>query len=156
MGRWKYIRNLHPEYAFTTHLDLVAGRLGQRAFFSTWEAAARTNTEAAALLKRYHARPAEELYDLSTDPHEQRNLAAERHQAERLAELRAALDAWIKQQGDTKKNLRPPALAERGGQLRTVGGNHQRPMRTILVLILFLAAVARSGGEAQHHLHSQR
>ena len=39
--RWKYIRNLHPEFAFTTHIDLVAGRLGQRAFFSTWETAAQ-------------------------------------------------------------------------------------------------------------------
>ena len=26
--RWKYIRNLHPEYAFTTHIDLVAGAKG--------------------------------------------------------------------------------------------------------------------------------
>jgi arylsulfatase A-like enzyme len=109
-GRWKYIRNLHPEYAFTTHLDLVAGRLGQRAFFSTWEAAARTNTEAAAILQRYHARPAEELYDLSTDPHEQRNLAAEPQHAERLAEQRAALDTWIQQQGDTGKIFARPRL----------------------------------------------
>ena len=75
--RWKYIRNLHPEFAFTTHIDLVAGELGQRAFFSTWEAAAKTDPEAAAILKRYHARPAEELYDLASDPHEQRNLADE-------------------------------------------------------------------------------
>ena len=108
--RWKYIRNLHPEFAFTTHIDLVAGRLGQRAFFSTWEAAAQTDPQAAAILKRYHARPAEELYDLATDPAEQRNLAADLQHAARLAALRTDLDAWMKSQGDTQKVFAEPRL----------------------------------------------
>ena len=93
--RWKYIRNLHPEFAFTTHIDLVAGRLGQRAFFSTWEAAAKTDPQAAAILKRYHARPAEELYDLACDPHEQSNLAGEpqpRRTTRRVARRARRLD----------------------------------------------------------------
>jgi N-sulfoglucosamine sulfohydrolase len=108
--RWKYIRNLHPEYAFTTHLDLVAGRLGQRAFFSTWESAARTDPRAAAILQRYHARPREELFDLETDPHEQRNLASDPQHAERLATLRAELNAWMVAQGDQQKTLAEPRL----------------------------------------------
>jgi uncharacterized sulfatase len=62
-GDWKYIRNLHPEFAFTTHIDLP-GNLGQRAYFRTWEAAATKKPPAAAIIKRYHERPAEELYDL--------------------------------------------------------------------------------------------
>ncbi len=98
--RWKYIRNLHPEYAFTTHIDLVAGGLGQRAFFSTWEAVAKTDPSAAAIVKRYHARPAEELYDLSVDPHEQHNLAADPSHATTLAGLRADLDGWMKANND--------------------------------------------------------
>ena len=109
-SRWKYIRNLHPEFAFTTHIDLVAGRLGQRAFFSTWEAAAQTDPQAAAILKRYHARPAEELYDLATDPAEQRNLAADPQHAAKLAGLRADLDAWMKSQADTQKVFAEPRL----------------------------------------------
>ncbi len=108
--RWKYIRNLHPEFAFTTHIDLVSGRLGQRAFFSTWEAAAQSDSSAAALLKRYHARPAEELYDLQADPHEQRNLAGNLTQAERLAELRSSLDAWMQRQGDQQRTYGQPRL----------------------------------------------
>ena len=44
--RWKYIRNLHPEFAFTTHIDLPVD-LGQRAYFSTWENAGKTNEAAA-------------------------------------------------------------------------------------------------------------
>jgi arylsulfatase A-like enzyme len=107
---WKYIRNLHPEYAFTTHIDLVAGRLGQRAFFASWEAAARTDPQAASILSRYHARPAEELYDLDADPHEQHNLAAIPQHAETLWRLRAELDGWIQAQGDELKTLAEPRL----------------------------------------------
>lgn len=109
-GRWKYIRNLHPEFAFTTHIDLVAGALGQRAFFSTWETAAKTDPQAAAILKRYHARPAEELYDLTTDPQEQRNLAADPKYAPQLASLRAELNGWMKAQGDQQKHFAEPRL----------------------------------------------
>lgn len=108
--RWKYIRNLHPEFAFTTHIDLVAGGLGQRAFFSTWESAAQTDPKAAAILKRYHARPAEELYDLASDPTEQSNLAGESHHAARLAALRAELDGWMKTQGDQQQHFAEPRL----------------------------------------------
>jgi N-sulfoglucosamine sulfohydrolase len=109
-ARWKYIRNLHPEFAFTTHIDVVAGALGQRAFFSTWEAAARTDPQADAILKRYHARPVEELYDLAADPYEQRNLAADPLHTKQLAVLRAELDAWMKSQGDQQKVFGEPRL----------------------------------------------
>ncbi|MFZ9745854.1 MAG: sulfatase, partial [Opitutaceae bacterium] len=98
--RWKYIRNLHPEFAFTTHIDLVGGRLGQRDFFGTWEEAAGRDPAAAAILTRYHRRPAEELYDLTADPAEQLNLAADPGHGARLAALRGELDAWMREQGD--------------------------------------------------------
>jgi uncharacterized sulfatase len=105
--RWKYIRNLHPEFAFTTHIDLPVN-LGQRDYFATWEAAAGTNEDAAAILKRYHARPAEELYDLEADPDEQRNLAGDPRSAARLRDLRGKLDKWLREQGDTRKVYAEP------------------------------------------------
>jgi arylsulfatase A-like enzyme len=108
--RWKYIRNLQPEFAFTSHLDLVAGALGQRAFFSTWETAAKTDAQAAAIVQRYHARPAEELYDLAVDPHEQRNLATAPPHSAKLASLRGELDAWMRSQGDRQAVLVEPRL----------------------------------------------
>jgi uncharacterized sulfatase len=107
--RWKYIRNLHPEFAFTTHIDLP-GQLGQRSYFETWEKIAKTDDQATATVKRYHQRPAEELYDLSADPHEQHSLAADPAHAEELRALREELDAWMKQQGDQQKVFAEPRL----------------------------------------------
>lgn len=107
--RFKYIRNLHPEFAFTTHIDLPV-KLGQRDFFATWEEKARTDPQAAAILKRYHERPAEELYDLQTDPHEQLNLATDPTKTSTLARLREKLDGWLKQQGDRLPVFEEPLL----------------------------------------------
>jgi arylsulfatase A-like enzyme len=128
--RWKYILNLHPEYAFTTHIDLVGGRLGQRDFFATWEAAAKTDPAAAAILQRYHARPADELYDLAADPHEQRNLAADPDHTTTLWRLREELDAWMKSQGDElKPHAQPRLLSDRNsyGPASATEGNARPP-----------------------------
>jgi hypothetical protein len=38
-------------------------------------------------------RPAEELFDVRTDPHQLKNVASEK--VEKLNELRAVMDAWI-------------------------------------------------------------
>ena len=105
--RWKYILNLHPEFAFTTHIDLPVN-LGQRAYFATWEAAAKTNASAAAIVQRYHERPAEELYDLTADPGEQHNLASDARHAARLKEMRAELETWLHEQDDQRKVFNEP------------------------------------------------
>jgi uncharacterized sulfatase len=109
-SRWKYIRNLHPEYAFTTHLDIVSGRLGQRDFFTTWEERAKVSPEAAAILKRYHQRPSEELYDLESDPHEQNNLSNDPRFSSELSRLRVELDRWMVMQGDKQKTFAEPRM----------------------------------------------
>jgi N-sulfoglucosamine sulfohydrolase len=44
--------------------------------------------------------PAEELYDLQSDPQELKNLAGEPKRLGDLKSLRAGLDAWIAQAGD--------------------------------------------------------
>ncbi|MGI5128803.1 sulfatase family protein [Pseudonocardia sp. CA-107938] len=46
------------------------------------------------------AKPAEELYDLVADPHEQHNLAADPAHAATLARFRGALDGWLATYGD--------------------------------------------------------
>lgn len=107
--RWKFILNLHPEFAFTTHIDLP-GDLGQRGYFSTWETAAKNDPFAAAILQRYHARPAVELYDLNDDPHEQHNLAADPQHAARRDALRTELEEWMRLQGDRRTVFAEPRL----------------------------------------------
>ncbi len=106
---WKYIRNLHPEFYYSTHVDI--GRAPDAgAYFGSWEEKARTDAAAAALVRRYHERPAEELYDLTADPLEQRNLAADPAHATRLAGLRAEVDAWMKSTGDKGTVFGTPRL----------------------------------------------
>src|SRR5436190_951744 len=96
---WKYIRNLHPEYYYTTHVDLVQGN-DRSGYFDSWAEKAKTDSTAAAIVKRYHERPAEELYDLRSDPLELKNLAADAKQAARLKAMRAEVDAWMKENHD--------------------------------------------------------
>jgi arylsulfatase A-like enzyme len=109
-GEWKYILNLNPEFAHTTHIDLGTGPGDGWMYFREWVWAAQTNATAASVVKRYHERPREELYDLRSDPNEQRNLAAEPTRAARLAEMRAQLEAWMKSQGDQRTVFNQPRL----------------------------------------------
>jgi hypothetical protein len=51
-------------------------------------------------VQRYQQRPAEELYLVTDDPYEQRNLIDDPKQAERTAELRQTHDAWMAQTKD--------------------------------------------------------
>ena len=62
------------------------------------------------MVRRYHERPAEELYDLRTDPWELRNLADDPAHAERLAGLRGEVTAWMKANGDEGRTFGEPRL----------------------------------------------
>jgi arylsulfatase A-like enzyme len=104
---WHYIRNLHPEWSHTTHIDMAKPQDGL-GYWQSWETRARTAAAAAAIVKRYHERPAEELYDLRSDPNETHNLAADPAQRERVAATRDELDRWMRAQGDTGKVFGTP------------------------------------------------
>jgi len=96
---WKYIRNLRPEAEHHTHVDKAQGDDGQ-GYWSSWTDKAKHDADAAAIVRRYHHRPAEELYDLTADPHEQQNRAADPTHAQQLVELRTELDAWMQAYDD--------------------------------------------------------
>jgi N-sulfoglucosamine sulfohydrolase len=106
---WKYILNLHPEFQHHTHDSRHGSGDGIR-YWRSWVAEAKTNPAAAAVVKRFVERPAEELYNLKADPYEQHNLAADPAQASRLAAMRAELKAWMKEQGDTQTVFGKPLL----------------------------------------------
>jgi len=71
---------------------------------------AKTNPAAAAVVKRFIERPAEELYDLKADPHEMHNLAGDPRQKARLTSMDAELKKWMKEQGDTQTVFGKPLL----------------------------------------------
>ncbi|MHC4846450.1 MAG: sulfatase family protein [Planctomycetota bacterium] len=94
----KYIRNLKPEAAFRnsmTHDIDGRQRDDESQPWGSWKLAAASDEFAARRVQAYRKRPAEELYDLRTDPHEMNNLADDPAQHDVLVTLRAELDAWL-------------------------------------------------------------
>jgi arylsulfatase A-like enzyme len=106
--RFKYILNLLPNYAHSTHIDRGGGSGDGWRYFDEWVSAAKSDPKAAERVRAYHQRPAEELYDLSIDPSERNNLAADPLHAARLSEMRMQLEAWMKSQGDKKTVFNTP------------------------------------------------
>ena len=109
---WKYVRNLDPTAEHHTHVDKGNEAADGRKYWDSWTAKAKSDPAAATVVKRYHTRPAEELYDLTNDPSELKNLAAEPEHVDRLKMLRVDLDAWMKANNDdglaTEKALPDP------------------------------------------------
>ena len=95
--RYKYIRNFAPELPYAqriAYMDLMPT-------MQVWRRLAAAD-ELVGPQRHFMAgtKPAEELYDTETDPHEVLNLAGEPAHTERLARMRAALDGWIATTGD--------------------------------------------------------
>lgn len=117
---WHYIRNLHPEFKFTTHIDLGKPVDGA-GYFASWTEAAKTSPAAASAVRRYHERPPEELYDLRVDRAELHNLAGDPRRTERLAAMRAEVATWMKAQGDTGRVFGEPRF------LKPTSGESSQP-----------------------------
>lgn len=96
----KYIRNLNHKAPFR---NIVQRNTDPKGYWGSWLEKARTDPEAARLVGLYTNRPAEELYDVAKDPHEQHNLADDPALAAVKADLSKRLDAWMAQQGDKGK-----------------------------------------------------
>lgn len=111
--RYKYILNLSPEIEYTTHMDKAKDHDGGREYWDSWIARARTDPRAADILKRYHWRPREELYDTELDPYEFNNLANNPLYSDLKNDLNQRLIAWRKQQNDTKTGPDPVPLPKR-------------------------------------------
>lgn len=112
-SRYKYILNLKPETVYRTHISEGVSADGKD-YWDSWERLARTDPKAAAVVRRYRERPAEELYDLRSDPWEQHNLAAEPAHQARLSELREKVRRWRLRQGEDLARVPLPEDARRG------------------------------------------
>ena len=106
-ARYKYILNLLPDHLHTNHSDILRKeRAG--AYWDSWDTAAETDSRAAGIVRKYFERPAEELYDLTSDRLEQDNLAANPKFAALAGALRAVLEDWMKEQGDRQTVFNTP------------------------------------------------
>lgn len=109
-NRWKYILNLNADATFKnteTNTPL----------FKSWLRKGETDAFAREQAERYQHRPEVELYDLQNDPFELKNLAEQPEQKPNLARLRAALDAWMKDQGDEGVKTEMEAKEHQGSGL---------------------------------------
>ena len=124
-GRFKYIRNLHPNWEFTSHVTEVRNRVGEKAYWPSWDRKASESPAAAAIVDRYTRRPPEELYNLDADPLEQTNLlAAEGElsppQRDALAAMKADLASWQQTHDDFETMTGPPQFQPDGRRANVV------------------------------------
>ncbi|MFP6618776.1 MAG: sulfatase/phosphatase domain-containing protein, partial [Pirellulaceae bacterium] len=112
MGNFKYIHNLRPDAYHTNHSDRLR-KDGAGAYWDSWDQAARTDPQAAAIIKRYYTRSKEELFDLETDPLELKNLADKPEYRNTLRQLKTELANWTTSQGDSLLPHRTPYLTSK-------------------------------------------
>lgn len=114
-ARYKYIRNLAPENTYTIG-GIHKGRL-----IESWQEDAKNDPKLAARIEWLFHRPAEELYDLQSDPYEMHNLAGDPKYAEVKSRLGKELDAWMAQQGDKGMATEKKALSRQNDQRQVPG-----------------------------------
>jgi uncharacterized sulfatase len=105
---YKYIWNFTPEMAFQNNVT------EEMELFKSWKIEAKAgNADAAEKVRRYQHRPGEELYAITEDPYEWRNLADDPKYAKVKAELRAKLEDWMKDMGDSGQQTELEAIEHR-------------------------------------------
>jgi N-sulfoglucosamine sulfohydrolase len=96
-GRYKYIRNYQPQKPQFLNNTYRKSQEGVKELYRL-DSLGKLNPVQAALMRK--TKPAEELYDTQNDPYEINNIAGNSELQDKLIELRAALDQWIRETGD--------------------------------------------------------
>lgn len=126
----RYIRNLHPDTQFTN--AVTGGGKGKENFWVSWQQrAASGDAHAKAMTDKYSYRPAEELYDVSSDPHCLHNLIDDPQLTAVKTELSAELDRWMLDQGDAGMETEASAKSRqgRGRQAKNRSPKKSKPPR---------------------------
>lgn len=97
-ARYRYIRNFMPERPFLQINRYKEASYPVIPLMRKLGAEGKLTPEQAVLLAS--KRPAEELYDLESDPFETKNLVRSPKHRRELERLRKALDEWIEKSGD--------------------------------------------------------
>jgi len=96
--QWKYIRNYFPGIPY---MQRNAYKENQ---YPTWNLVKQLGKEGKltpeAALFAADRKPVEELFDVTADPHEVKNLALDPQHAAKVRELRALVDQWVVESGD--------------------------------------------------------
>jgi arylsulfatase A-like enzyme len=108
-SRWKYIRYSYTDIPLTPPGDAVRSATFQ-AMRSLRDAGQLTADQQRCFVT---PRPAEELFDLTADPHELHNLATDPAHAATLEAHRAELDRWIVATDDRVPTQRQPDKYDR-------------------------------------------
>ena len=95
-GRWRYIRNYMPHRPWGQHQAFAWLAKG----YQEWEAAHSAGTLDSIQDRFFQVKPYEELYDLTNDPDQVRNLAGNLASASVLARLSDALDTHMRKIND--------------------------------------------------------
>ncbi len=113
--RYRYIRNFTPDRPFLQKNDYKERSYPVWNLLKELHAAGKLTPEQAVLCQT--TMPPEELYDLTADPHQVRNLAASassEHQTA-LARMRGVLEKWIEDTNDQGRTMEPPEVAAAKG-----------------------------------------
>lgn len=95
---YHYIQNLLPESAyFEKHLE--KGAHGE-SWWQSWKNAAEINIREELLVNRFYKRPHEELYSVTNDQHQFKNIAGNQNLANEKARLKTELKKWMDSQKD--------------------------------------------------------
>jgi arylsulfatase A-like enzyme len=115
-ARYRYIRNFTPDRPF-----LQANEYKEKSY-PGWNLLKQLDAEGKLTPPQEFlcapTMPAEEFYDLETDPHEIVNLAGSPAHRKELERLRKALARWIETTRDQGRELEPPDLVARKGVTR--------------------------------------
>ncbi|MCB9891744.1 MAG: sulfatase-like hydrolase/transferase [Planctomycetes bacterium] len=107
---WHYVRNLHPEFLYSSH---VTRNHGDSGYWDSWVESAVAHENDRTLVRRYRERPAEELYLTTRDPWERRNLVDDPEHVGVLRHLRTRLDTWLESTHDTQSVFSEPTYRAR-------------------------------------------
>ena len=99
--RYKFILNLHPERKWTTHFTKVDGIPdSHKEVYDTWLEKAKSDADAARIVRLTEDHPREELYDTLNDPYELENLAEKTSARPVLLRMRDQLAKKRRELGD--------------------------------------------------------
>ena len=95
--RFKYLRNFRPDHPYYLPVAYREQMRTMRELLRLRDAGGLDDIQSQWFRP---SKPEEELFDTWNDPHETENLAGRPEYAEKLAELRAALDRWMRETDD--------------------------------------------------------